>query len=41
MKAFKKIYRIVEIKVELNNFTMDPKDVEETDNWENGDIIYF
>lgn len=41
-KALKKVYQIVETKVKLNNLYMDPKDVEETDDWDNhGDIISF
>ena len=36
------MYQIVEIKVKLNNLNMDPKDVEEIDDWDNhGDIISF
>jgi|694.fasta_scaffold91504_5 hypothetical protein len=36
------MYQVVEIKVKLNNLNLDPKDVEETEDWDSpGDIIYF
>ena len=36
------MYQIVEIKVKLDNLNRGPKDVEETQDWDNpGDIIYF
>ena len=36
------MYQVVEIKVKLNNLNMGPKEVEETDDWDNhGDIINF